>query len=78
MEIERLWKKGNLKIPKIVIAENAKSGETYLVIEDDSTIYKLINKTGQIYVVAGFRCKVLINERNERYYSVAIAASDFR
>jgi hypothetical protein len=53
------WKQGNFTPPSISYAVNAKNGDTYLVLEDDSTIYRLINKFGQIYVIAAFRCDVV-------------------
>jgi len=61
MNIENEWKKSKLQPPKILRAQN-NSGEKYLVIEDDSTIFKLINKSGQIYVVAAFRCQIIQNK----------------
>lgn len=57
MSLESQWKKSGMNPPKVMRAAS-NSGEKYLVIEDDSTIFKLINKSGQIYVVAGFRCKL--------------------
>lgn len=54
--MEKDWQTSGFNIPKVLYAVNKKSGETYLVIEDDSTIFRFINKQGQIYVVAAFRC----------------------
>lgn len=53
------WKQANFPPPSIFYAVNAKNGDTYLVLEDDSTIYRLINKLGQIYVIASFRCDIV-------------------
>lgn len=55
--MEKLWKDSGFETPSVFYAVNAKSGETYLVIDDNSTIIRLLNKDGNIYVIAGFRCK---------------------
>ena len=72
-DISSLWSKAKFTPPSVNYAVNSKNGDTYLVIEDDSTIYRLINKTGQIYVIAGFRCdKVSIStfRNGEPFYSI--------
>jgi hypothetical protein len=56
MNIANEWKKSGFTAPKVMTAYN-NSGEKFIVIEDDTTIIKLINKNGQIYVVAAFRCQ---------------------
>lgn len=53
--MEKLWKKAGFQPPNVSYAVNSQNGDTFLVIEDDSTIYRLINKDGLIYVIAGFR-----------------------
>ena len=55
--MEELWEKGGFESPNVSYAVNSQNGDTYLVIEDNSTIYRLINKEGLIYVIAGFRLK---------------------
>ena len=62
------WKKSGFRMPKVMLARNENSGESFIVVEDDSTIFKLMNKTGHIFVVAGFRCK-LESDQNGSYYS---------
>ena len=72
-DITRLWSEANFTPPSVNYAVNSRNGDTYLVIEDDSTIYRLINRAGQIYVIAGFRCdRVSLKEfRNgEPFYSI--------
>ena len=67
-KMETRWKKSGFKAPKVLLAINENSGENFIVVEDDSTIFKLLNKTGHIFVVAGFRCK-LEQDKNGSYYS---------
>ena len=70
--MEKDWKESGFSIPKVLYAVNSKSGETYLVVEDDSTIFKLMNKTGQFYMIAGFRCQVFSSPEflnNTPFYS---------
>ena len=66
--MQERWKKSGFKVPKVLLAINENSGENFIVVEDDSTIFKLLNKTGHIFVVAGFRCK-LEQDKNGLYYS---------
>ena len=68
--MEIAWKKGKLKPPKVFRAFNVNSRERYLVVDDDSSIFKLINKSGQVYVVAAFRCQIVRNsDTQELFYS---------
>ena len=50
------WQKGGFVSPTVNYAVSS-TGESFLVIEDDSTIFKLVNKEGHIYMIAGFRCQ---------------------
>ena len=54
--MEIAWREGGFEPPKVLYAVNPNTGETYLVIEDDSTIYKIISSDGIIYMIAAFRC----------------------
>ena len=58
--MEDVWLESDFQPPNVFYAVNAKTGDKFLIIEDDSSIYRLINKAGQIYVVAGFRCEKII------------------
>lgn len=66
--MEREWRTNRLEPPKIGHAINEKSGEKFLVISDKSTIVKMINRNGNIYMVASFRCDVKSNTLGN-YYS---------
>lgn len=66
--METRWEKSGFKKPKVLIAVNVNSGEKFIVVEDDSTIYKLMNRTGHIFVVAKFRCS-LQHDKTGSYYS---------
>ena len=60
-------------LPEVYYAVNSKNGDTYLVIEDNSSIYRLMNKAGQIYVIAGFRCEKVSSSKflsNTPFYSI--------
>ncbi len=67
--MEIAWKKRNLKAPRVLRAFNVNSKEKFLVVDDDSSIFKLMNKSGQVYVVAGFRCQAVRDETNQLIYS---------
>ena len=55
--MEKEWEKSGFESPEVFYAVNSQNGESFLVIEDDSTIYRLMNNNGQVYVIADFRCK---------------------
>lgn len=79
-EITKLWREANFTPPNVNYAVNSLNGDTYLVIEDDSTIYRLINSSGQIYVIAGFRCDRISSKefRNgEPFYSIKVPVLHF-
>jgi hypothetical protein len=65
--MESVWRKAGFEAPNILTAINEKTGERFIVIEDDSTIIKLMNKRGQTYAVAAFRCEVKQDKNNEYY-----------
>lgn len=63
-EMRRLWQNGNITPPKILFAfDNAK--ERYIVLKDNSTIFRIMNSKGKVYMVANFRCRI---EGNGTYY----------
>ena len=57
--IRSIWKQGKFKTsftpPKVLYAFN-KSDERFIVIDDHSTIFRVMNKQGQVFMVAHFRC----------------------
>lgn len=59
--VRQLWSqavfKSKIVPPKILYATNA-SGENFIVLEDHGTIFRIMNKQGQVFMVAGFRCTV--------------------
>lgn len=55
--MDEIWKEAGFDAPKVSYAVNPNNGDTFLVIEDNSTIYRLVNSSGIIYVIAKFRCK---------------------
>lgn len=63
-----MWEKEGYKSPKITSGVNGETSEQFLVLEDDSTIIRLMNKNGQIFVVAGFRCQVKKSPDGRKYY----------
>ena len=68
-EIKELWNIKKLAAPNITQALNKEGNEHFIVIDDDSTIIRMMNSKGQIYVVAGFRCKILTSRDGRKYYS---------
>lgn len=68
--MEAEWKNSGIAvIPKIFLAENEKSKEKYVVVDDHSTIIRMIGRNGQVYVVAAFRCEVKKNKGAIPFYS---------
>lgn len=63
-ELEKVWKKSGFEIPKVLRAINPKTKDEYLVIEDRGTIIKLMDNSGNFYLVAAFRC----SNRDGYYY----------
>ena len=57
--IRQLWLQGvfeaTFKPPNILYAYNS-TGEKFIVIDDNSTIYRVMNSRGQVFLVAHFRC----------------------
>jgi hypothetical protein len=66
--MQEAWKKSGFRRPKVLLAVNENSGENFIVVEDDSTIFKLMSRGGHIFVVAGFRC-TLQQDKNGSYYT---------
>lgn len=66
--VRKLWLQAkfesNFKPPNILYAFD-KNNEKFVVISDNSSIYRLINSKGQVYVVAHFRCT---KDPNNKYY----------
>lgn len=54
-QINLLWQQGGFTPPSVLWAMNM-SGEFYLVISDNATIIRLMNRSGKMYAVAKFRC----------------------
>ncbi len=59
-QIRELWSQAKFGSPfispKILYAFN-KTGEKFIVINDNSTIHRIMNERGQVFMVAHFRCK---------------------
>lgn len=57
--IRQLWNQAKFRTqftpPNILYAVN-KRGERFIVIDDHRTIFKIMNKQGQVFVIAHFRC----------------------
>ena len=67
--MEADWRaSGITAIPKVFLAENEKSKEKYIVVDDHSTIIRMVGRNGQVYMVAGFRCETKKGP-NGPYYS---------
>jgi len=66
--IRDIWIKGKLDPPSVTLALNKETNQSYIVIEDDSTIIRLMNSRGHIYVVAKFRCEILTDSNGTVYY----------
>jgi len=66
--IRQLWSQAKFKTkfqpPKVLHAFN-KTRERFIVINDHSTIFRLMNSQGQVFMVAHFRCKL---EPSGQYY----------
>ena len=66
--VRQLWVQAKFKTqfkpPNLLYAES-KNGERFIVIDDHRTIYRIMNNKGQVFLVAGFRCK---KDPNNQYY----------
>ena len=69
MDFKSIWKSGKNTPPKIGFGVSTDSGEQFIVLEDDSTVIRLMNKKGQIFVVAAFRCQQQTSADGRKYYS---------
>ena len=66
--IRQLWQQAKFNTPFItpkILYGYDSNNEKYIVINDYSSIYRLMNARGQVYMVANFRCKPDV--RNEYY-----------
>lgn len=67
--VRQLWSQAKFRTqftpPNILYAFN-KTGERFIVINDHSTIYRIMNSQGQVFMVADFRC---VKEPNNQYYT---------
>ena len=67
-QVRELWSQTNFGspfvVPKILYAFN-KTGEKFIVINDNSSIHRLMNGRGQVFMVAHFRC---VPDANNQYY----------
>jgi len=59
--IRQLWTQAKFRTqfvpPKVLYAFN-KNGEKFIVIEDNRTIFRVMNNQGQVYLIANIRCKL--------------------
>ena len=57
--VRQLWSRAVFRAkftpPTVLYAFN-KAGERFIVISDNSTIYRIMNRQGQVFMVAHFRC----------------------
>ena len=70
--IKQIWQAGKLEPPKVSLALEKESSQQFIVIDDNSTIVRLMNQTGQVYLVAGFRCEKLTDKKGMTYYSCGL------
>ena len=68
-KVRQLWnqaKFGSSFTPPKTLQAVDGNGERYIVINDNSTIYRLMNGRGQVFMVAHFRC---VPDENNQYYT---------
>ena len=67
--IRQLWSQAKFRTeftpPKVLYAFN-KNREQFIVINDHSTIHRVMNSQGQVFMVAHFRCKL---DPTKKYYT---------
>ena len=66
--IKKVWTDGGYEAPNIIMGINESSKEKYIVIKDDSSIYRMMNFKGEVYMIAGFKCKVVKDDNGLEYY----------
>jgi hypothetical protein len=69
--IRQLWSQAKFRTtfipPKILYAFD-RNNERYVVISDHSSIYRIMNARGQVFLVAHFRC---VKEPNGQFYNIS-------
>jgi hypothetical protein len=66
--IQLAWDNAKFKspfTPPTVYHAFSQNNERFLVISNDSTIFRVMNKQGQVFMVAHFRCKL---DETGQYY----------
>jgi len=66
--IRQIWSRAqfpNFSPPNVLYAFT-QNGDKYIVISDNSTIYRLMNEQGQSFMVAHFRC---VKDPKGQYYT---------
>ena len=67
--VRKLWSQAKFKTvfapPKILYAFD-RNKERFIVISEDSTIYRIMNARGQVFMVAHFRCAT---DKDNKYYT---------
>lgn len=67
-QVRQIWDQANFGTnfvtPNVLYAYN-QSGEKFIVIDDHSTIYRLMNQQGKVFMVAHFRC--IKDQQNQHY-----------
>ena len=66
--IQQAWARGNFKgsfVPPTVYHAFNMNNERFLVISNTSTIFRLMNKLGQVFMIAHFRCTL---DPTRQYY----------
>ena len=67
--IKTIWIQGGYQSPNITLAVSKRTGEQYIVVDDSTTITRLMNLAGQIYMVASFRCQPTRDQTGREYYT---------
>ena len=66
--VQQLWEQANFKtkftIFTVLYAFN-KNMERFIVIDNSGSIFRFMNKRGQVFMIAHFRCKI---DSTQRYY----------
>ena len=67
--IRQLWSQAQFRSPftppNILYAFN-KNNEKFIVINDHTTIYRIMNSRGQVFMIAHFRCVKAGDDKNNR------------
>ena len=69
--VRQLWSQARFNTPftppKVLYAYDS-NNEKFIVISDNTTIYRIMNNRGQVFMIASFRCVHTKDANNKEFY----------